>query len=65
MTTTAWLLAAVGGLALVAAAVAVVAWARLRRSSAAPAGAPAEVLEGLARLAGLVEGRMGAVGEGQ
>nr|MCU0281711.1 DNA recombination protein RmuC [Acidimicrobiia bacterium] len=65
MTTMAWLAAVAGGVALVAVAVALSAWARLQRAAATPAGTPPEVLEGLARLSGLVEGRLGAVGEGQ
>jgi len=65
MTTAAWLAAAAGGVALVAVVVALTAWRRWHRSPGAPAGVSTEVLEGLARLSGLVEGRLGAVGEGQ
>jgi len=69
MTTMAWLAAIAGGVALAAVAAAVLvalsARARLQRATTAPAGAPPEVLEGLARLAGLVEGRLGTFGEGQ
>ena len=65
MTTMAWLAAVAGGVALVALVVALSAWARLQRAAAPPAVTPPEVLEGLARLSGLVEGRLGAVGEGQ
>lgn len=69
MTTMAWLAAIAGGVALLAVAAAVLlalaARARLQRAGAVPAGAPPEVLEGLARLSGLVEGRLGAFGEGQ
>jgi DNA recombination protein RmuC len=65
----AWLAAIAGGVALVAVAAAVLvalsARARAKRAAAGPAGAPPEVLEGLARLAGLVEGRLGVFGESQ
>lgn len=65
MTSTEWLLAVVGGLAVVAVLVAVVALVRLRRVVAAPGRVPTELMEAFGRLSGLVEGRLDPLWEGQ